>query len=85
MLTYQENENNFQTFLKIIKYPDTKKPAIFNADIYKIKTNLFSPILHHLFQFHKNTLIEKFNLNLRNVRELTHDHKTSNYGLETVL
>ena len=69
-----------------MKHRDTKKPAIFNAEIYKIKTNLVPPILYNLLQFHENTLIKKFNLNLRNLREpLTHDKKTSNYGLETVL
>ena len=36
-------------------------------------------IMHHLFQFHENTF------NLRNFREIvTHNKKTSNYGLETV-
>ena len=69
-----------------MKHPDTKKPAIFNAEIYKIKPNSFPPILHHIFQFNENTLIDKFNLDLRNSRELlTHDQKTSNYGLETVM
>ena len=52
------------------------------TEIYKIKTNPAPPILHHLFQFHENTVIKKFNLNLRNFRELlTHDKKASNYKL----
>ena len=56
------------------------------TEIYKIKTNPAPPILHHLFQFNETTSIKKFNLNLRNFREpLTHDKKTSNYGLETVI
>ena len=56
------------------------------TEIYEIKTNPAPPILHHLFQFHETTSIKKFNLNLRNFREpLTHDKKTSNYGLETVI
>ena len=56
------------------------------TEIYKVKTNPAPPILHHLFQFNENNLIKKFNFNLRNFRELlTHDKKTSNYGLETVL
>ena len=54
--------------------------------ISKTKTNPAPPVLHHLFQFHENTLIKKFNLSLRNFREpLTHDKKTSNYVLETVI
>ena len=56
------------------------------TEIYKIKTNPAPSILHHLFQFHENTLIKKFNLNLKNFREpQTHDQKTSSYGLKTVL
>ena len=48
-----------------MKHWDTKKAAILNAEIYKIKTNLVPLILHPLFQFHENTSIKKFNLNLR--------------------
>ena len=56
------------------------------TEISKIKTNPAPPVLHHLFQSHESSLIKKFNLNLRNFREpLTHDKKTSNYGLETVI
>ena len=56
------------------------------TEIYKIKTNPAPPILHHLFQLHENTLIEKVDLNLRNFREpQTNDKKTSNYKLETVI
>ena len=55
------------------------------TEIYKVKTNPAPPILHHFFQFNENNLIKKLNFNLRNFRELlTHDKKTSNYGLETV-
>ena len=51
------------------------------TEIDKIKTSHAPPIMHHLFQFRENTLIKKFNLNLRNFRQLlTHDKKTSNYG-----
>ena len=32
------------------------------TEIYEIKTNPAPPILHHLLQFHENTLIKKFNL-----------------------
>ena len=56
------------------------------TEIYEIKTNLAPNILHNLFQFHENTLVKKFNLELKNFRDpLTHDKKTSNYGLETVI
>ena len=56
------------------------------TEIYKVKINPAPPILRHLLQFNGNSLIKKFNLNLRNFRELlTHDKKMSNYGLETVL
>ena len=69
-----------------MKHRDRRKPTIFDGEIYKIKTNLVPPILHNLFQFYENTLIKKFDLSLRNFRELlTHDKKTSNYGLEVVL
>ena len=46
------------------------------TEIYKIKTNPAPPILHNLFQFHENTLIKKYNLNLRHFRDLTHNQKT---------
>ena len=62
------------------------KAAIFNVEISKIKTNLIPRIFLPLFQFHENTLIKKFNLNLRNFRELlTHDKKTPNYGIRNCI
>ena len=46
------------------------------AEIYKIKNNYASPIMHHLFQLHENTF------NLKNFRELAIlNKKTSNYEL----
>ena len=85
-LTYQDNQSNFRTLLKAMEHRGTKNTAILMTEIYKIKTNPAPPIWHHLFQFHENTLIKKFNLNLSNFREpQTHGKKTSNYGLETVL
>ena len=48
------------------------------TEIFEIETNPIPTILHNLFQFHENTLVEKFNSGLRNFREpLTHDKKTS--------
>ena len=48
------------------------------TEIYKIKNNYAPPIMHHLFQFHRNTF------SLRSFREIaTRNKNTSNYGLET--
>ena len=52
-----------------MKHRDTKNLQFLMTEIYNIKTNLAPPILHHLFQFHESTLIEKFDLNFRNFRE----------------
>ena len=80
-LTYKDDENNFQT---LPNEDNETSVHIWNLqflmmDIYKLKNNYAPPIMHHLFQFRKNTS------SLRNFREFaTYNKKTSNYALETV-
>ena len=81
-LTYKDNENNFQTLLNENNETSVHQRNLqfLMTEMYKIKNNYAPPIMHHLFQFRENTF------NLRNFRELaTHNKKTSNYRLETVL
>ena len=80
-LTYKDNENNFETLAN--KNNETSvyigNLQFLMMDIYKLKSNYAPPIMHHLFQFRKNTF------SLRNFREFaTYNKKTSNYGLETL-
>ena len=72
-------KKNFQTLLN-----ENNKTSVHQRnlqflmmEIYNIKNNYASPIMHHLFQFCENT----FNLGI--FREMvTQNKKTSNYGLK---
>ena len=75
-LTYKDNESNFETLLNENNETSVHKRHLqfLMTEIYKIKKNYASRILHHLFQFRENTF------SLRNFREFaTHNKKTSNY------
>ena len=81
MLTSKDNENNFQTLLNKNNETSVRERNLqfLITEIYKSKSKYAPPIMHHLFQFRKNTS------NLRNFRELANrTKKTSNYELETV-
>ena len=80
-LSYKDNENNLQTLLNENNEISAhqRNQQFLMTEIYKVKSNYTPPIVHHLFQFCENTF------NLGNFREcVTHNKKTSNYGLEYV-
>ena len=65
VVSHQYNEKNFQILLKenneISKH---QRNLLLMTEIYQVKNNQATPIMHHLFQFYKTLLIQENSENL---------------------
>ena len=65
VVSHQYNEKNFQVLLKenneISKH---QRNLLLMTEIYQVKNNQATPIMHHLFQFYKTLSIQENSENL---------------------